>query len=253
MDYSRIQEKMASFLRRKLDETGAEGYVIGVSGGLDSAVTLKVAVEAVGSGKVHAWIMPGKPSSGKNMEDARQLCEELGVETREVDIEPAVDRFRESLDIDLEKNTVGNIRARVRMIYEYIDANENRRLVLGSGNRTEYLLGYFTKYGDGAVDVRLLQDLYKTEVKELAQFVDLDDKFIEKKPTAGLWKGQTDEDELGASYEKIDRIVKRLQKNQKPEEIASELGIEKKEVERFKEMQRNSEHKRSQVPYPELR
>ena len=253
MDHSRAQEEIESFLSEKLDEAGAEGYVIGVSGGIDSALTLKLAVEAVGSENVHGWIMPGDPSDEENMEDAREICRELDVETWEVDIEPVVEAFKGSLDTELEKNTVGNIRARARMIYEYIDANESDMLVLGSGNRTEYLLGYFTKYGDGAADLRPIQDLYKTEVKQLAKQIGLDQKFIEKKPTAGLWKGQNDEDELGAPYQKIDRILKHMEKGLKPEEIASKPGIEKEEVERFQEMKKNSKHKRSQVPYPELR
>ncbi len=254
MDYEDVLQKQKTFLREKLEETGSDGYVVGVSGGIDSAVTLTVAVEAVGPENVHAWLLPGAPSSQENLSDARELCNELGVEVREVSIEPVVEEFENSVDRELEEETAGNIRARARMVYQYIDANENRMLVLGTGNRTEYLLGYFTKYGDGAADVRLLEDLYKTEVRELARHIGLDEKFVEKKPTAGLWHGQTDEDELGASYQVLDTVLEHLiDRDLGPEDTARETGIDREEVERIKEMNEASEHKRKVADAPELR
>ncbi|MFB6245935.1 MAG: NAD+ synthase [Candidatus Nanohaloarchaea archaeon] len=254
MDNEETVEKLGSFLQRKLEETGSEGYVVGVSGGIDSALTLKVAVEAVGKENVHAWILPAAPSTEENVSDARELCRELGVETREVDIEPVVKKFGETAGFDLEEETMGNIRARARMVYQYIDANENRMLVLGTGNRTEYLLGYFTKFGDGAVDLRLLEDLYKTEVRELARHIGLDEKFIEKEPTAGLWHGQTDEDELGTSYETLDTVLEHLvDRELSVEETAEETGIDREEVKRIQQMHRNSGHKRKSADSPEIR
>lgn len=254
MDYSEILDELHRFLNKKLEETGAEGYVIGVSGGLDSAVAAKLAVDAVGPENVYGWVMPGDPSDPKNMDDARELCDDLGLNYREISIESTVDDFTESSPIDIGKSAEGNLRARTRMIYEYMDANENNLLVLGAGNKTEIMIGYFTKYGDGAVDIRPIADLYKTEVKELAAYINLDRKFIQKQPTAGLWEGQTDESELGATYSTIDKIMKNiLEKDLSVEEIVEKTGVDMSKVERFKNMYEKSEHKRTEPSYPELR
>lgn len=254
MDYEKVVDEIHEFLQNYLEETGADGYVIGVSGGLDSSVTAKLAVDAVGPEKVYAWVMPAASSDPENMKDARELCQNLGLNFREVDIQEAVDDFTETVPIDTGETTEGNVQARVRMIYEYMDANENNLLVLGAGNKTEIKIGYFTKYGDGAVDVRPIADLYKTEVKELAEYIGLDRKFIEKQPTAGLWEGQTDEGELGATYSTIDTIMEKiLERGLSVEEISEETGIEEEKVKRFKEMYEKSGHKRKEPPYPELR
>ncbi|MFQ3308355.1 MAG: NAD+ synthase [Candidatus Nanohaloarchaea archaeon] len=254
MDYEKVADKVHRFLQNKLEETGAEGYVIGVSGGLDSAVGAKMAVDAVGSENVYGWVMPGDPSNSENMKDARQLCDKLDLNYREVDIEKVVEDFTGTAPISTGGVTEGNIRARVRMIYEYMDANKNDLLVLGAGNKTEIKTGYFTKHGDGAVDVRPLADLYKTEVKELAKHIGLGQNFIEKQPTAGLWEGQTDEGELGATYSKIDTIMEHiLETDLDIERISDKIGIEESEVERFKQMYEKSRHKRQQPPSPSLR
>jgi NAD+ synthase len=254
MDYERVVEKIDSFLNQKLEEAGAEGFVIGISGGIDSAVVAKLAVDSVGSENVYGWVMPGDPSSEQNMKDARELADNLGIEIREVNIEETVQSFNETAPFQIGELAEGNVRARVRMIYEYMDANENNLMVLGGGNKTENLTGYFTKYGDGAVDLTPIGNLYKTEVKKLAEHIGLDQKFIEKKPTAGLWEEQTDEGELGASYEIIDRILKRaVEQKQSVDKIVEETEISRTKVERFVEMYDKTEHKRKRPQSPELR
>jgi NAD+ synthase len=254
MDYGRVVEKIDSFLNQKLKEAGTEGFVIGISGGIDSAVVAKLAVDSVGSENVYGWVMPGDPSSEQNMKDARELAENLGIELREVNIEETVESFKQNAPFQVGELAEGNVRARVRMIYEYMDANENNLMVLGGGNKTENLTGYFTKYGDGAVDLTPIGNLYKTEVKKLAEHIGLDQKFIEKKPTAGLWEEQTDEGELGASYETIDRILKRaVEQNQSADKIVEETEIPRTKVERFVEMYHKTEHKRKRPQSPELR
>lgn len=254
MDYERVVEKIDSFLNQKLEEAGVDGFVIGISGGIDSAVVAKLAVDSVGSENVYGWVMPGDPSSEQNMKDARELAENLGIELWEVNIEETVQSFNETAPFQIGELAEGNVRARVRMIYEYMDANENNLMVLGGGNKTENLTGYFTKYGDGAVDLTPIGDLYKTEVRELAEHIGLDRKFIEKKPTAGLWEEQTDEGELGASYETIDRILKRaVEQSQSVDKIVEETEISSTKVERFVEMYHRTEHKRKRPQSPGLR
>lgn len=253
MDCNQKFDEIEKFLKQKLEESGAEGYVLGISGGIDSATAAKTVVEALGSDKLVGWVMPGKPSREKNVEDARELAEELGIEYREVDISPVVERFCDDTPFEPDREAEGNVRARARMIYQYMDANQNNLMVAGAGNKSELMLGYFTKYGDGAVDVSPLADMYKTEVREFAEYLGLDSKFIEKEPTAGLWEGQTDQAEISYSYGEIDPVLKKLfEEDMSPEKVVAS-GHGEDLVERVMELYRSSEHKRNRPPYPDLR
>lgn len=248
MDNAQVVDKVQKFIQRKVDESGAEGLVIGLSGGIDSALTATLAVRAVGKEKVKALVMPGNPSKEENIRDARELADELGIEVIELEIEGSVKAFESEVPFEMTEKALGNIRARSRMIYSYTVANEKNLLVLGTGNRTEFLLGYFTKYGDGATDIAPLLDLYKTEVREIARYVGLDEKFIEKQPTAGLWEGQTDEEEIGASYEVADKVLRGLVDSEKSvKEVSEDLDLDREKVEDIAEMYRNSQHKREGV------
>ncbi|MCJ7479011.1 MAG: NAD+ synthase [Candidatus Nanohaloarchaeota archaeon QJJ-7] len=254
VDIPESRKRIEEFLADYLHQSGASGYIVGVSGGLDSAVTLKLAVEAVGPGRVEGLIMPGQPSHRENIQDAKELCQELGVEFHELGIEETVDQFSSEVPFEPERETEGNLRVRIRMVLLYMFANEKSSLVLGTSNRTETLLGYFTKYGDEAADVRAISELYKTEVKELADELGLPRKFVEKEPTAGMWEGQTDEGELGATYEEIDKILKRyIDEGKDVSGIVEEVGIEKEKVECVVELHESSSHKRGTVPSPEIR
>lgn len=254
MDHDENLEKIRGFLRERLEEAGAEEYVLGLSGGMDSAIAAQTVIEALEPGKLTCWVMPGEPSSKENMRDARQLAEDLSVELHEVPITRVVEGFEDETPFELDRKTLGNVRARARMVFCYIDANQNDKLVLGADNRSEIELGYFTKYGDGAVDVMPFADLYKTELRDFGRNLGVPEKFIEKTPTAGLWKGQTDQDELGETYEVIDSILRCLEVHEMDVvETAEETGEPLEKVRRFRRMVKNSEHKRSRPPYPELR
>ena len=245
MEIEQIQKNIQQFLENKVNEADAEGLVLGLSGGIDSATCLKLAVNALGKERVTALIMPGKPTRDTNTEDARELAEGLGVETIEIDIGDTVDSFQQNLPFETGKEGLGNIRARTRMAYIYAVANEENLLVLGTGNRTEYLLGYFTKYGDGATDIAPLLDLYKTEVKTLAEHIGLPQKFIEKKPTAGLWEGQTDEDEIGTDYGTMDEVLKLLVDEERSvEDVVENSETGKETVKNLEAMYQSSSHKR---------
>ncbi|QDX39876.1 NAD+ synthase [Salarchaeum sp. JOR-1] len=253
MDYARVEARIHEFLRERLDAADADGYVLGVSGGLDSALGARVAADAVGPENVLGLVLPGAPSSEANMRDARELCESRSIPYAEDDIRPAVASIREGLPGDFDETTVGNVRARVRMTYCYEAANAHDYLVLGADNRSEYELGYVTKYGDGAVDVAPFGDLYKTELYEFAEFLDLPEKFVDKQPTAELWEGQTDEGELGASYETIDAVLRRyLDHGLTVSEIVADTGIDRGLVERFVSLHESTEHKRRRPPTPGL-
>jgi len=254
VDVARAVERMESFLAEQLADAGAEGYVVGVSGGLDSAVATTLAARAVGPDSVTGLVMPGRPNSEANMADARALCRDLGVAFEEISIQPIVDATEAQLPFEPATPTLGNVRARTRMVLEYAVANEHDQLVLGAGNRSERLLGYVTKYGDDAVDVQPMKDLYKSDIPQVARHVGVDERFIEKTPTAALWEGQTDESELGAKYETIDTVLRRVvDADQSPAQVARATGIDREIVDRLVDRWRSSAHKRTQPPGPSLR
>ncbi len=243
LDYRGVIEKLVSFIGEKVGEAGADGVVVGVSGGVDSAVTAFLAVKALGREKVLGLIMPYYEN--RDVEDAKLVCESLRIEYRIVSIKPIADSFVAQLGFQPDKRSLGNVMARSRMILLYAHANQMNRLVLGTSNRSEFLTGYFTKWGDGASDYAPLINLYKTEVWKAAKLLGVPKRIIEKKPTAGLWEGQTDEDELGISYRLLDEILWRLVDLGMPKEgIAKELGISVERVEYVEGLVRKSEHKR---------
>lgn len=256
IDWDTVVNDIATFMQERLEAAGADGYVLGVSGGLDSALAAKLAVDAVGADAVTGLVLPGAPTSEQNTADARELIDELGIEYSETDIEPLVETTAAATPGELDRLTVGNIRARARMVLLYTRANADNRLVIGPDNRSEYLLGYFTKFGDGAADVCPLGDLYKTEAYDLAAHVGLDDRFIEKTPTAELWEGQTDEGEIGASYEVIDAVLRRVVEGTETiTDVVADDAVDADEgtVRDLVAMHRQSEHKRTRPPTPGLR
>ncbi len=254
VDIRAARGRIEDFLHDYLADSGADGYVIGVSGGLDSAVTLQLAVDAVGPEQVHALVMPGDTSQAENVTDARRLCDDLGVDTEEIEIGDIVDQFTAAAPFDPGEVAAGNTAVRTRMVLLYMAANHEDRLVLGTSNRTELLVGYFTKWGDQAADVRAIADLYKTEVRELAREMGLPDTFVEKAPTAGMWQGQTDEDELGAPYDTIDQVLQRyVDRSQAVDEIAADTGVDRETVEHVVSLHEDAAHKRGPVPQPDLR
>lgn len=207
MDFLSVEKRIEGFIASRVERAGADGVVLGLSGGLDSATVAALCARALGPDRVLALIMPAPVSPHRDVEAAKKLAHGLGVRQKTIPLRSILEAFREHLD-NGDKRAMGNLAARVRMTLLYYQANRLNYLVVGTGNKSEISVGYTTKYGDSACDILPLGDLYKTEVRELAKSLGVPESVIEKTPSAGLWPGQTDEGELGMSYEELDKALK---------------------------------------------
>ena len=247
------REHIEQFLQEQVAAAGAEGAVIGLSGGIDSATTAHLAVEALGADSVRGLVLPGTVSADQNMSHAELVAEELEIAYDLVPIGRMVDTVLDGFpEISDDTVAIGNARARMRAVCTYLVANHDDRLVLGTGNRSEAQVGYFTKYGDGAVDCHPIGNLYKVQVRQLARALGVPEAIVEKPPTAGLWAGQTDEEELGLSYDELDPILAlHVDGPLSADATARELDVDRETVERVRELHAGSAHKRSMPPSPE--
>ena len=199
------RERLVRSLRNYFKAHGRRNAVIGMSGGIDSALTCALLAQAIGPKHVFALFLP-VTEMGKDEVDVREYCKELGVTWKKIDLKPVMESFTTALAAS-DRLALGNIASRSRMIVLYNFAREKDALVVGTGNRTELLLGYFTKHGDGGVDLLPIGTLYKTQVRALAKEIKVHSRILKKVPTAGLWPGQSDEGEIGATYEQIDLVL----------------------------------------------
>lgn len=240
--YFQLLEEIKNFFRRNHQSKA----VIGLSGGLDSAVCLRLCCDALNSKNVTALLMPERGlTKDKNIDDAVNLAKKLRVKYYVVDINPFLNCFN-ALPWKQSKVALMNTKARIRAVLLYNYANSNNSLVVGTSNKSEIMLGYGTKYGDLAADVYIIGDLLKTEVVELARFMRVPEEIIKKKPSAELTVGQTDEADLGASYPKLDSILKSILKD---ERLNKKDNLVKKTLQRIDKNQ----HKREAVPIIELK
>ncbi|MFZ4620131.1 MAG: NAD+ synthase [Bacteroidota bacterium] len=201
-----VRSMLVQFVKDELNNAGFTKAVIGLSGGIDSAVSTYLAAEALGAKNVYTVMMPYKTSSPESKADAELVVKDLGVRSQLVEITPMIDPLfaAQKITDNLRK---GNIMARQRMIVLYDLSQKENALVIGTSNKTESMLGYGTLFGDMACAINPLGDLYKTHIWDLAEELGIPDKIIKKKPTADLWQGQTDEGELGFSYREADRLL----------------------------------------------
>ncbi len=242
-----------SFIAHHLKESDRKGLVLGISGGLDSAVVAKLCSNAVGPSKVLGLMLHDNVTADGDRKDARSFARTLDIGYREVDITPVIDSFKRSLKLKAaQKIAIGNIKARSRMTILYNVAALENRLVIGTGNKSEIACGYFTKFGDGGADFMPLGDLYKTQVREMATFLDVPKRIVEKAPAAGLWKGQTDEDELGIAYSDLDRILLGLELQFDDDVIARKTGLSPVEIAKVRRHVDSSIHKRKMPLIPKL-
>jgi NAD+ synthase len=241
------------FIRQKVEDSGAAGVVIGLSGGIDSAVVSVLCASAIGPEKVLTIYMPSARSSKEDARDAEELSRKFGTQFKVIDIEPAVDGFRSMLpELKDDKRLLGNCMARCRMTVLYDQAKLTNRLVMGTSNKSELLTGYFTKFGDGGADYCPIGDLYKTEVRQLARKIGVPDKFVQKVPSAGLWEGQTDEGELEISYDELDAVLFGIENGMDLEDIARRNMIPEDKLERVWKLYVGSVHKRKTPLIPKV-
>ncbi|ELY41898.1 NAD+ synthase [Natronorubrum tibetense] len=260
-----VRSRIVSDIRSTVEDASAEGAVVAMSGGIDSTVTAALAVEALGSDRVLGLGLPCHKAEQTGVSEARTIAEGLGIEFEEIQLRPILEAFEGTVVESLESDTIehdedrpherthatGNVIARLRMICAYYAANRQRRLVLGTANRSEWLLGYFTKYGDGAADTYPIGDLYKTEVRALAKRIGVPKRIVSKEPTAGFWADQTDADELGAPYDVIDPLLQRLVELNEPiDDAADALGIDRETARSLAWLCAETKHKRTTPPTP---
>jgi NAD+ synthase len=216
---------LTEFIRHKVASAGAKGLVLGLSGGVDSAVVMALGVKALGKGRVHPFFLPERQSPTGDLADVNMLARLFGVRLKVWDISGMLDAAVEAFGSGGRgTNTAkGNLKARSRMVALYHEANRLDCLVAGTGNKTELLVGYFTKFGDGASDVAPIGDLYKTQVWELARRLGIPGRIISKVPTAGLYPGQTDEGELGIRYQVLDQLLYGLDLGLSPAQVLANV------------------------------
>ena len=239
-------DRVIKFIQTQVENTRLDGVIVNVSGGIDSAVTLHLAVLALGPEKVTAITIPERDVTPESdITDVMLHCEQLNLTCNTVDITEILRVMRDIMpkyDVT-DRITTGNIRSRLRMIVAYHHANTEQRLVLGTSNKTELLTGFFTKHGDGGVDLMPLGDLWKYNIKELAKYLEIPENIIKKPPSPGFYKGHTDEDELGMTYDNIDLILYGYEQGLTMDEIASETNIIESEVKRILRRVKANQHK----------
>jgi NAD+ synthase len=242
-DYSSIATRIQNGLQQKIEETNSKGVILGLSGGIDSAAITYLCNNIVKE-KTLVLIMPdSKISPESETNDAIKIIDTLGMDYKLLDINSIHKEF--SMVLEPGDRALGNLRARIRMNILYYYANLKNLIALGSSDKSEFNIGYFTKFGDGAADVLPIVSLYKTQVRELARHLGIDEKIIAKKSSPHLWPNHEAEHEIGVNYEQIDIILYCLiDKKLSLEDTVKESQIDKEIVEKIHDMYKNSEHKR---------
>jgi NAD+ synthase len=248
------RDHIVEFITDIVESAGAEGAVIGLSGGIDSTTTAYLAVEALGADAVHGLLLPSSVNPDDDETDAERVATALDIEYDTIEIDPIVDTFVEAAPDHAaeDRMALGNVRVRTRAVVNYFVANAEDRLVLGTGNRSEAATGYFTKYGDQAVDCNPLGNLYKCQVRQLARELGVPEDLVTRTPTAAMWEGQTDEAEMGLDYDDLDVILALHIDGPLSKHATMEtLGIPEEAIDRVVELYETSAHKRAMPPAPE--
>lgn len=246
------ESTLHQFLRSHLAEASASGLLVGLSGGIDSALCARLARDAVGPERTHALLLPDALFPPALRTETAEYARQLGISVRTFDIAGPEAGFRALFPDVSDRVSWGNVKARIRMTVDYLWAREHHLLVVGTGNKSELLMGYFTKWGDGGADLLPIGDLYKTQVRALAAQLELPQVIQERPPTAGLWEGQTDEEELGLPYSELDQILFGLEQLRTPEEIAHATALSPEKIRAVEATVEKTRHKRRPPPIPKL-
>lgn len=249
LNYEKLVVDIRDWIKNYVKNANATNIVVGLSGGVDSAVTAALCSNAIGKENIISLGLPCE-SLSQDLEDAISIAEHLGIKFDVLDLTPVYEKF---LDITnsiqkKDKMAIANLKPRLRMMALYFAGqSKGKSLIAGTSNRAELLIGYFTKYGDGAADFEPIACLYKQEVRKLAEILNLPEKIINKAPSAGLWPGQTDEGEIGLSYDTIDEILYRINYN------LDFKGINESDIKKVRTMMNTAEHKLKMPPFFDLR
>jgi NAD+ synthase len=251
IDCQKTENKILEFINKMVKEANAKGVIVGLSGGVDSSVVATLCVKALGSDRVLGLLMPDPGiTPASDVKDAKNLASKLGIKTYTIYIDTVVKTFLDSIPLEnKDRIPIANLRARIRMIIDYFFANSLDYLVVGTGDRSEALIGYFTKYGDGGVDFLPIVHLYKTQVRQLGKCLGLPEKIVNKPSSPRLWKGQRATDEIPVDYDTLDLILYAMFDLKMGDSgIASKLNIPLKIVQEVKRRYKESMHKRVYPP-----
>ena len=240
------------FIKTYVENSGYKGVVIGLSGGVDSALVALLCKEVLGKKNTRCIFLPNDTTPKLDFKHLDLIVKKLDFFCEKKKITNLVSEISKNCVVKPDKFAQANIKARARMILLYEYANMTKNLICGTSNKSELLVGYFTKYGDGGADIQPLGDLYKTQVWELARYLKIPKEIISKPPTAGLWKGQTDEKELRISYKKLDIILAGLEQKMNFNEIAKIADAKISDVQRIHNMRVKSQHKRRTPLIPKI-
>ena len=253
LDHHEVTREIYSFIRRTVEEAAALGVVVGLSGGVDSSLTMALCVNALGNDRVLGVLMPTEFTPVEDVEDARELAEQFGVQTRYVNIQSSCNTLFE--DVGSKQNSAGqkmvraNVYARVRMIMLYYYANLQNYLVTGTSDRSEALIGFYTKYGDGGADLFPIIHLYKTQVRTLARYVGIPEKISQKPSSPQLYPGHKATDEIPLEYDKLDPVLVGLfDREFAPKEVSRLTDVPVKIVEEVLRRFESTKHKRAFPP-----
>jgi NAD+ synthase len=246
IDYHNEMEKICSFLKSYLASSGFNKYILGISGGIDSALSAALAVRAIGKENVIGILMPYKHSNPQSLKDGLTLCHSLDISHEVVDISSIVDAYFDTRESEADPLRRGNWMARTRMCVLFDLSAKYRALVVGTSNQSELMTGYFTQYGDSACAIEPIGQLYKTEVWAMARLLDIPRVIIEKTPSADLWQDQSDEGEMGIKYHDLDEILYAITN------MDDTSGFDQDKLKTVYKLIARSQFKRVSPPLPEL-
>lgn len=250
MDCAKAEKEILRFIRKVVSDSGRDGAVIGLSGGIDSAVVGALLVRALGKDKVIGILMPASHTPKEDTEDARSLAKGWGIKTYEMGIDPIFSAFEKTLPREGEtKIAYANVKARIRMIINYYFANTKGMLVAGTGDKSEDEIGFFSKFGDGGVDFLPIAHLYKTQVRRLGAYLGLPERVVQKPSSPQLWPGHRAVDEIPLDYDRLDPVLICLfDEKLPPPEVSKKTGVDLKIIEEVVRRHRSSAHKRVYPP-----